>query len=341
MNAKLLTRDDFREGVFKRDKRTCVVYGCNEPAVDAHHIIERRLWTEPDEFGGYFMENGASVCECHHKLAERDFITPQTLREFAGIDTIVLPNSLRKTSEAFDYGEVRQWHTKWGDELKHPTRLFCKYPSTRYFPFSPGVDELDIKEHGFAKLENFVGVPLFVSIKMDGSNVVLRHDGVAARNGDTALHSSFDALKAWHAGIKYVIPEHIQLFGEWLYAKHSIHYTDLTAHFQLFRAYDTRTEMFLGVGELKAYASLIGAVVVPVPFPGGQIQFNSEHEVYKLIAIAEDVIAQGHEGIVVTSLHSFHYDQFGDRVAKYVRKNHVSTDEHWSKQQIIKNTVRK
>jgi len=34
---KLLTRDEFREGVFKRDNYKCVV--CGAPAKDAHHII--------------------------------------------------------------------------------------------------------------------------------------------------------------------------------------------------------------------------------------------------------------------------------------------------------------
>ena len=32
---KLLTRDEFREGVFKRDAHKCVI--CGEPAKDAHH----------------------------------------------------------------------------------------------------------------------------------------------------------------------------------------------------------------------------------------------------------------------------------------------------------------
>jgi 5-methylcytosine-specific restriction endonuclease McrA len=33
---KLLTRDDFRESVFKRDGHKCVI--CKAPGVDAHHI---------------------------------------------------------------------------------------------------------------------------------------------------------------------------------------------------------------------------------------------------------------------------------------------------------------
>ena len=71
----LLTRDKFREGVFERDNHKCVI--CQAPAQDAHHIIERRLF--PD--GGYYLDNGSSLCgDCHYK-AEQTVITPQEIRE--------------------------------------------------------------------------------------------------------------------------------------------------------------------------------------------------------------------------------------------------------------------
>lgn len=57
---KLLTRDIFRESVFSRDNHKCVI--CGNPAKDAHHIIERRLFSD----GGYYIDNGASLCEEHH-----------------------------------------------------------------------------------------------------------------------------------------------------------------------------------------------------------------------------------------------------------------------------------
>jgi 5-methylcytosine-specific restriction endonuclease McrA len=38
----LMTRNEFRQAVFERDNYRCVI--CGDPAVDAHHIIERRLF---------------------------------------------------------------------------------------------------------------------------------------------------------------------------------------------------------------------------------------------------------------------------------------------------------
>lgn len=60
MDAKLLRRDEFREAVFGRDVGACVV--CGAPGQDAHHLVERRLFTGPGEAGGYFVDNGATLC---------------------------------------------------------------------------------------------------------------------------------------------------------------------------------------------------------------------------------------------------------------------------------------
>ena len=76
---KLLTRDQFREGVFARDHHKCVF--CDKPAVDAHHIMERRLW--PDS--GYYLNNGASVCAEHHMKCESTEISLEQVRDACGI----------------------------------------------------------------------------------------------------------------------------------------------------------------------------------------------------------------------------------------------------------------
>ena len=98
----LLTRDQFREKVFARDKYRCVICG-NEVRdgvkLDAHHIIERRLWTD----GGYYLENGATLCDrgnsnggptgCHSD-AEVTTLSVQEIRHAAGIEKVVLPEDM-------------------------------------------------------------------------------------------------------------------------------------------------------------------------------------------------------------------------------------------------------
>jgi len=43
------------------------------------------------------------------------------------------------------------------------------------------------------------------------------------------------------------------------------------------------------------------------------------------------------EGYVVRLADSFHYDDFGSSVAKFVRADHVKTDKHWRSQQLVPN----
>jgi hypothetical protein len=98
---QLLTRDQFRERVFARDRGRCVL--CPAPAVDAHHILERKLF--PD--GGYRLNNGASVCGPCHLRCERCDVSVEEIRRAAGITEPVLPPGFSL------YGVV----DKWGNEL--------------------------------------------------------------------------------------------------------------------------------------------------------------------------------------------------------------------------------
>lgn len=98
----LLTRDQFREGVFNRDNHKCVF--CGSPAVDAHHIMERRLF--PD--GGYYIDNGISVCEEHHLACERTDISVEEARLAGNITKRIIPPQL--------YDD--QIYDKWGNPIK-------------------------------------------------------------------------------------------------------------------------------------------------------------------------------------------------------------------------------
>lgn len=81
----LLTRDNFRESVFSRDNHNCLI--CGVQAKDAHHIIDRRLFSD----GGYYLDNGASLCETHHIEAETTVLSAQKIREILNIKNPVLP----------------------------------------------------------------------------------------------------------------------------------------------------------------------------------------------------------------------------------------------------------
>ena len=88
---KLLTRDEFRTATLKKNKGNCVVPSCGKSAVDAHHILNRNLFVEPFEFGGYFIENGSGLCSEHHLDAERTLISTTDLYKWGGIHSPAIP----------------------------------------------------------------------------------------------------------------------------------------------------------------------------------------------------------------------------------------------------------
>lgn len=346
MEDHLLTRDDFREKVFLRDNHKCIIPNCNNPADDAHHIIERRLWTHPSEKGGYFFNNGVSVCEYHHlHLVEKCVVEPQSLRYLMGLNTHI--------PKSFD---PLRTYDKWGIQLKRPTRRQIKYPSTPYLPNSPDINDADIN---LDDLTPFLNQPLVMTTKMDGSNVCLTSESVVARNGSTADHPQYSLLKERHATIYHkLIPNNIQIFGEWLFAKHTISYENLSSYLQIFSVYDMDLELFLGWDEVEEWSNKLGVHTVPIITkldPISQIR-----DLEKVISTNALNIIYGNdnenenEGIVLRTIYPFPYGSFESYfttngktqwrvapIAKYVRiGQHEMTDKNWTRKKIIKNKVK-
>lgn len=221
---------------------------------------------------------------------------------------------------------------------------WIKYPSTKYFDFSPTIvenkDEFIEGKNKTFDINNFVNCPIVITVKMDGSNMTMTKDHIAARNGWCAKHESFDMAKAEHAKIKYMIPENLQIFGEWVYAKHSIKYDNLDDYFQVFSIYEKDTHEFLGWDDVEEITENLGFITVPVLYNG--IVEKEKHKLTENISELGDYIINefNHEGLVVRSVSSFHYSQFENKVAKYVRTNHVQTDEHWSKRKMVRNKLK-
>jgi len=204
-------------------------------------------------------------------------------------------------------------------------------------------------------------------VKMDGGNAMIVKDHeepIRARNGRQADKEHFDMAKQWYwdNDLYSQIPEHYQIFGEWLYAKHSIHYgcdcdeecedvgPALDDYFQVFGVFDTRYNLWLGWQETKLVARELGLTITPParefydgPFePASPYQlgeFDNSQEFWQYAYdLSTSVVDAGHEGIVIRSAHPFHYGQIEQRLGKYVRPGHVKEGEkHWSKRPTVQN----
>ena len=308
---KLLTRDEFRESVFKRDSNTCVM--CNNPAVDAHHIIDRKQFTD----NGYYLNNGVSLCSKHHIDAENGIISCDELRTKAGIKTVILPEGFDETLN----------YNKWGEPIAEGNRY--KYGRTLHVPWSEGVSNDDKIIRDFS---NFEGKEIVASIKMDGENSTLMSKWCYARSLDSNNHPSRNWLKGLWGSIMYNIPENWRICGENLYATHSIHYTDLPSYFMVFNIWDSNN-ICLSWDDTLVWCELLDLVPVKVIYRG---IFDLEviKNLHKYLDLTKD------EGFVVRLANPFKYSDFSKSVCKWVRKGHVQTDAHWSTQKIEPNKLK-
>lgn len=222
MNEKLLTRDEFREAVFKRDGYKCIF--CSEKAQDAHHILERRLWGAS---AGYYLSNGASVCAVHHLDCEKTLITVEEVREKAGIlkpmlpehfysdliytkwGDVVLANGQRTKGELF-YDESVQKILKEAGVL-HLYTDYVKYPRTYHLPFSPGMNDDD---RALKDCSQFEGKQVVVTEKLDGecllsSMKITMADNSKRNIGDLVRHKMIGSYVMGVSESGQIIPSKI------------------------------------------------------------------------------------------------------------------------------------
>ncbi len=334
---KLLTRDGFREGVFARDGFKCIFCGKTaeqtpEGKLDAHHIIERRLWND----GGYYLENGATVCEEHHMQCETTQISVEDVRAAAKITRIVVPDQFypeqpitkwgdyvledgRRTRGELFYDEsVQKVLAKGGVlELYSP---YIKYGRTFHLPWSPGAHDDD---KTLPNCDHFEGRIVVVTEKMDGENTTCYSDGhIHARSIDSKGGEDRAWVKKFLTeNVCYNLPEGWRVCGENVWAKHSIAYDNLDTFFYGFSIWNERN-VCLSWEETLEWFELLGITPVPVQ----SLDVFSEQDLRKM---ERGIDTNKVEGYVVRVADSFKYGEFKSSVAKWVRAGHVQTTTHW------------
>lgn len=197
-----------------------------------------------------------------------------------------------------------------------------------HLPWSPGLQNDD---RVIQSLIGFEGEEIIVTEKMDGENTTLYHDHIHARSLDSRYHPSRDWVKAFHGAVAHNILDDVRICGENMYAEHSIHYDNLESYFLGFNAWvgdrclcwDTTIKLF----------DQLGITSVPVLYRGTWEDFLD----YPVGAEALD----GKEGFVIRVTRDFNKSEFHKVVAKYVRKNHIQTDQHWMAKAVVPNKLGK
>jgi hypothetical protein len=212
-----------------------------------------------------------------------------------------------------------------------------KYGRTYHYPFSPGTTSddrinrdywLQIRQH-----ETIVHTE-----KLDGENNCLSRYGVFARSHAAPTTSSWTKVirERWNL-IKNDLGD-LEIFGENLYAIHSIEYRKLEHYYYVFAV--RIRDQWLSWEEVNFYATMFDFPTVPmlkIARPPDEkrlqqevLQLASEPSLFESFDVISGEACQC-EGVVSRNTNGFAVDDFERNVFKYVRKGHVKTDEHWTR----------
>ena len=222
-----------------------------------------------------------------------------------------------------------------------------KYPSTGHWRWSPKVHR-DDSYH--PDPEFFLGREIVITEKIDGGNTCLYHGQTFARSTDLPAHEGwFSMVKnqhAWKTGIDHGgNPQGIRFhqryayYGEDIYGVHTLEYDAVhPCHtYYLFAVLDMKTMQFVHWSDVHAHGCMLNVRRVPEVFTG---VFGSTEELTAFLEEEREKPSElggEREGFVIRIQEAFPYDDIIEvgkvrvmrNVCKYVRANHVQTDEHW------------
>jgi hypothetical protein len=130
------------------------------------------------------------------------------------------------------------------------------------------------------------------------------------------------------------LPDNVRICGENVYAQHSIAYKDLSSYFYCFSMW--LNDWCYSWDETVRECERLDIEMVPVIFRG-------TYNVTAIMRAFQEYVRKSEndvEGFVVRVAGAFTVDEFEKSVAKFVRKNHVTTDQHWMMKEVVPNQLR-
>ena len=207
-----------------------------------------------------------------------------------------------------------------------PNRL--KYPRTPYWPHSPTIGRGDTVH---SDPDRFVGRPVVVTEKLDGSNVLIHRGKVYGRSVAAEATNKWLAMVKKHHAWKVTEPD-VYLYGEDIYGVHSIEYGPVRED-ETFCAFALRDPdgAFRSVAELERFVAERDIPLVPVLYRGELDSLVKLRELIRCEHAKRSVLGGEREGVVVRTAEGFPSSDFARNVCKSVRRDHVQTDQHWTR----------
>ena len=208
-----------------------------------------------------------------------------------------------------------------------------KYPRTYHVPFSPGAtsDDKMLTEKQFN--DYFIGEQLIITEKMDGENTAFTCEDCYARSHGAPTRSPWSRNLWDNDGLLWRLKDKIGaneiVYGENLYAIHSIEYNHLKDYFLMFAARDDKE--WYSWSDVELMAQSLDIKTVPVLWKGRLESIEQLKTFITNFMNEPSTYGKEKEGVVIRVASSFPIEDFSKNVCKYVRANHVQTDVHWTK----------
>lgn len=218
--------------------------------------------------------------------------------------------------------------------MKNIEDINTKYPRTYHLPWSPGATSDDKKlSPDWFSADGWAGKEIVITEKLDGENTAFQNGDVFSRSHSVPTRSPWSRNLWDKDGLLWMIKDKISpdeiVYGENLYGEHSIHYDRLPAYFFAFAC--RRENQWWSWDDVVLMADILHVPTVPVLWRG---KLESESQLKEMISkfMSEpSTFGDTKEGVVIRKTGSFDNSDFSRNVAKWVRENHVQTDEHWTK----------
>lgn len=184
-----------------------------------------------------------------------------------------------------------------------------KYPRTPHLEGSrlqPGDEDLSqiqfssIVSRHLVVEEKIDGANSAISFDSDG-NMLLQSRGHYLTGGGRERH--FALMKQWAAvhqeAFRQVLGDRFIMYGEWMYAKHTVFYDALPHYFMEFDILDRETDTFLGTHERQQMLAGLPVTSVPVL---GEGEFYDQDDLLGLLGPSRYITAKQRDHLCETAM---------------------------------------
>ena len=185
---------------------------------------------------------------------------------------------------------------------------------------------------------------IVVEEKIDGANLGIRYDEnkkIIVQNRShyvcSSSHAQFKKLDQWILNNKKDLDNILSngnfiIYGEWLYSKHSIYYTNLPDYFIVFDIYDIDKNKFYSRERIEKIIEKTRLNLIKIIYKG-------KITLEKLKTLTQSK-SQYYDGIVEGIYVRMNNVDWLEIRGKIVRADFISGDEHWTKGKIIQNMLK-